>query len=64
MRLSLSRVFRQLQTALVAQYLQSIPHQELKDLDSQDAASLKADCRNLGLPVEHLRLQDSRALKS
>ncbi|CAE7207925.1 unnamed protein product [Symbiodinium pilosum] len=36
--------------------------QELKDLDSQDAASLKADCRNLGLPVEHLRLQELRDL--
>ncbi|CAE7213757.1 unnamed protein product [Symbiodinium natans] len=36
--------------------------QELKDLESQDAASLKADCQSLGLPVQHLRQQELRDL--
>lgn len=36
--------------------------QELKDLEAQETASLKAECQSLGLPVQHLRQQELRDL--
>ena len=36
--------------------------QELAELDRQDSASLKSECRRLGVPADHLR-QQARLLR-
>ena len=46
-----------------ALHLSNCSFEELKDLEAQDTASLKAECQSLGLPVQHLRQQDTAALR-